>query len=293
MFTIIVCSVKPEAAEALRANVEATVGVPFEFAAFDNREAHRGICSIYNECARKARYDMLCFVHEDVEFRTQGWGEIIARKLREPDCGVIGFAGSISKLSPAMGFGSLREHTRFNYYQGTPSGKVERKRINPDGLDFSPVICLDGMCMIVRRDVWERSPFDEELLKGFHAYDIDFTTAVACNGYRNYVCNEAAVYHASLGNFSREWYENAKLCNEKWKSHLPMFVPNAEFSPRQIERMNRRVEMLMLKFLIKRHVLSRRELWRMTMDYVRRHPCDWLSYLLIIKYLRYGLWTRR
>ncbi len=289
MFTIIVCSVKPEAAAALRANVEATIDLPFEFAAFDNRETRRGICSVYNECARNARYDMLCFVHEDVEFRTQGWGEIIARKLREPDCGAIGFAGSISKLSPAMGFGTLIEHARFNYYQGTPSGKVERKRMNPDGLDFSPVICLDGMCMIVRRDVWEHSPFDEELLKGFHAYDVDFTTAVACNGYRNYVCNEAEVYHASLGNFSSEWYESIKLCHEKWRSRLPMFVSDSKFSPRQVERMNRRAEMRMLKFFIKQHIFSRRELWRLTAEYVRRHPCDRLSYLLIVKYLRYGL----
>lgn len=291
MFTVITCSINPDSAAALRANVEATIGVPFEFTAFDNREAHRGICSIYNECARNARYDLLCFVHEDVEFRTQNWGEIIARKLCEPDCGVIGFAGSVSKLSPLTGFGSLREHTRFNYYQGMPDGKVERKSINPDGLDFSPVICLDGMCLIVRRDVWERSPFDEELFTGFHAYDIDFTIAVACN-YRNYVCNLAEVFHASIGNFSREWYENARICHEKWQSRLPMFASGGGFSPRQIERMNREAEMRMLKFLFKRHVLSRRELWRLTEDYIRRDMFDRLSYVLFIKYLRYGLWAR-
>lgn len=291
MFTVITCSINPDSASALRANVETTIGVPFEFMAFDNREARRGICSIYNECARNARYDLLCFVHEDVEFRTQNWGEVIARKLHEPDCGVIGFAGSISKLTPMTGFGSLREHTRFNYYQGTPDGKVERKSINPDGLDFSPVICLDGMCLIVRRDVWERSPFDEKLFTGFHAYDIDFTIAVACN-YHNYVCNLAEVFHASIGNFGREWYENAKICHEKWRSRLPMFASGGGFSPRQIERMNREAEMRMLKFLFKRHVLSRRELWRLTEDYIRRDMFDRLSYVLFIKYLRYGLWAR-
>lgn len=288
MFTVITCSVNPDSASALRANVEATIGVPFEFMAFDNREARRGICGVYNECARNARYDMLCFVHEDVEFRTNGWGEIVARKLREPDCGVIGFAGSVSRLSPFAGLCSLPEHMRFNYYQGLPNGREERKYENPDGSDFSPVICLDGMCLIVRRDVWERSPFDEEMLKGFHAYDIDFTIAVACN-YRNYVCNRAAVYHASLGNFSREWYRNAKLCHEKWRSRFPMFASGGGFLPRQIERMNRKAEMRMLKFLFQQHVFSRKKLWNMTKDYVCRYPWDRLSYLLLIKYLRYGL----
>lgn len=292
MFTVITCSVNPDAASALRANIEATAGVPFEFMAFDNREAQRGICGIYNECARKARYDLLCFVHEDVEFRTQGWGEIIARKLREPDCGVIGFAGAASKLSPMTGFNSLREHSRFNYYQGTPDGKVEYKCKNPDGLDFSPVICLDGMCLFVRREVWEQSPFDEVLLKGFHAYDIDFSIASACN-HHNYVCNRAAVYHASIGNFGREWYESAKICHEKWKSHFPMFASGGGFPPRQIERMNRCAEMRMLKFIIKRHVLPRKELWGLTADYLRKYPRCLLSYLLVAKFLFYGLCTKR
>ncbi len=292
MFSIIVCSANPVAAESLRENVEATIGgVPFEFIVFDNRTAHRGICSIYNECARRARYDMLCFVHEDVQFRTQDWGAVIARKLQEPDCGVIGFAGAISKLSPLTGFGSLREHTRFNYYQGLPDGTVERKRINPDGLDFSPVVCIDGMCMFVRRDVWAGAMFDEVLLTGFHAYDIDFTIAVACT-HRNYVCNTVAVYHASIGNFSRDWYESAKLCHAKWQSRLPMFADGTKYTPRQIFRMNRLAELLMLKFMFKRHVLSRKELWRHTAEYIRKAPLDRLSYVLLLKYLRYGLWTK-
>lgn len=57
MYSIICCSVKPEAAEALRRNVAETIGVPFEFIVFDNREKGYGLCRVYNLCAARARYD--------------------------------------------------------------------------------------------------------------------------------------------------------------------------------------------------------------------------------------------
>lgn len=44
--------------------------------------------------ARQARYPYLFFVHEDVKFHSQDWGTVVAEKLAEPSCGVIGFAGT-------------------------------------------------------------------------------------------------------------------------------------------------------------------------------------------------------
>ena len=57
MFTIIVCSIRPEEAEKLRKNIEATIGMPFEFLAYDNRGTGKGICQVYNELAEKAQFD--------------------------------------------------------------------------------------------------------------------------------------------------------------------------------------------------------------------------------------------
>ena len=116
MFSIIVCSIRPDEAERLRKNIEATIGVPFEFIAYDNRGTGKGICQVYNECAENARYDNLCFVHEDVEFATENWGKLIAEKLSEKDCGVIGFAGSTIKSKAYSGWSSSSRSTmRTNY----------------------------------------------------------------------------------------------------------------------------------------------------------------------------------
>ena len=97
-FTLICCSVDPAAAEALRRNVAATIGEPFEFDVWDNRGRNVGLCDVYDRCAERSGGEYLCFVHEDVRFLTEGWGARLAAKLCEPDCGVIGFAGSVLKL---------------------------------------------------------------------------------------------------------------------------------------------------------------------------------------------------
>ena len=47
--SIIVCSIRPDEAERLRRNIEATIGVPFEFIAYDNRGTGKGICQVYNQ----------------------------------------------------------------------------------------------------------------------------------------------------------------------------------------------------------------------------------------------------
>ena len=104
MFSIIICSISPERLSQLKANIQKTIGVEHEIIAFDNREKRYPIARVYNEGARQARYPYLFFVHEDVLFHSENWGEVIAGKLKEPDCGVIGFVGSKMKLKVYSGW---------------------------------------------------------------------------------------------------------------------------------------------------------------------------------------------
>ena len=51
--------------------------------------------------------------------------------------------------------------------------------------------------------LWAKYPFDEELLTGFHCYDLDFTLQIAADRcYKNYVCcsSEVLIEHSSQGN---------------------------------------------------------------------------------------------
>lgn len=226
MYSIIVCSIRPEEAMLLKKSVEATIGegIPVEFIIHDNRGTGKGMCQVYNECAAKARYDYLCFVHEDVEFVTEGWGRLIADKLAEPDCGVIGFAGSAMKSRYVTGWNSTRRYgVRAHYVQGSRSGERVFDK-NPYNQKFSQVVVLDGMCLFAHRRVWERNRFDEQLLKGFHCYDVDFTLAAADSGFRNWVANTVYVKHKSEGSYNHDWFKDNVKMHRKWKKSLPMYV---------------------------------------------------------------------
>ncbi|MEG2865326.1 MAG: glycosyltransferase, partial [Mucinivorans sp.] len=78
MISIIVCSVSPDKLSKLKANVEATIGVEYEFVVVDNREGKYSICQAYNIGAQRAKYPYLCFAHEDISFVVKyHWGELM------------------------------------------------------------------------------------------------------------------------------------------------------------------------------------------------------------------------
>ena len=282
LISVVVCSINPSEAEKLRSNIAQTIGVEYELIICDNRGSGKGICQVYNESATKATGEYLCFVHEDIAFCTPEWGKKIVAKLSEPDCGVIGFAGSTVKYGLRYGWQGIRRYTRKNYIASSPT-KRSSLRTSADGRDFAEVICLDGMCLCVRRDVWDRVRFDEVNFPGFHSYDTDFTTAVSYAGYKNYVSYSVLVEHRSLGSFSRVWYESVVVYNKKWVDRFPLYV--AEHSKEEVEANATATEAFGLKLLIKNRILSREEARAEVLGFWRRNRLKLSSYGLIFKYL--------
>ena len=226
MLSIIICSVSPEKLERTKASIEATVGVEHEFVVIDNNARKWPITKAYNEGAKIARFPYLLFVHEDVRFHSQGWGKFITDKLREPDCGVIGYAGTKVMSGSYSGWCQDWEWQVLLLWQGMSSGRTE---LMASGValeyPFEEAVVLDGLAMYVRREVWEEFRFDEEALTGFHCYDVDFTLRVATSGrYHNYVCCSlsASVEHMSEGNLNRGWYSDTiRMHKTRWKGLLP------------------------------------------------------------------------
>ncbi len=227
MLSIITCSVSPERLQAFKENIAATIGIPYEIIAFDNRQKGFGLTKVYNLCAREARYSYLCFIHEDICFETENWGSVICEKLSEEETGVIGFAGSTSKLKALSGWRAVPEHSRRSMTQHSKASDgttISKKiRLNPENEIYSQVIVLDGFCLFVRKDVWEKCPFDEETFRNFHLYDLDFTFHVSTYK-KNYVCHCIDIVHFSDGNYSEEWLKDTYVFHQKWESQLPRYV---------------------------------------------------------------------
>ncbi|MDY3979070.1 MAG: glycosyltransferase [Tidjanibacter sp.] len=280
--SIICCSINPDESEDLRRNIELTIGrAGFEFIVFDNREANLPLAEVYNRCAEQALYDSLCFVHEDVRFLTHDWGRIVLNQLQNEQCGVIGFAGGTLRLKGqnTMFLGSSDRRTHFRR-----GGSTKIHSVNPQRLDFSPVVTLDGMCLMVSKKVWAATRFDANNFAGFHGYDMDFTIATTVAGFRNYVCNNALIEHRSDGSFSKEWVDSMERIGRKWADELPLST-----EPLQTERIGQLEKRARTRFV---HVLMSKGLCRQLSfkqllsiaDIRPVDPCAWQLWFDRLKY---------
>ena len=66
MVSIIMCSRNPEMDKRLDENIKQTIGTEYEVVLVDNSAGRYGICGAYNEGVRRAKGDILCFMHEDI-----------------------------------------------------------------------------------------------------------------------------------------------------------------------------------------------------------------------------------
>lgn len=237
MISFIVCSVLPYRLEELKTNIKSTIGSNFDYEiiAFDNREYHYGIAKIFNQCAEKAQFENLCFLHEDIAFRSQDWGGIIEKKLQDPNCGIIGFTGSPIKFKSLSSTHPSARLMINHYIQRQPGNKQLFMNSFTEEFDYQPCITIDGMCMFVRKNVWRTHHFDEKLLPGFHGYDLDFSLQVA-EHFQNYICGVITVEHFSLGKFSTDWVSaTIRLHKEKWKNKLPLYT--SSFTKKEVDKL--------------------------------------------------------
>lgn len=237
MLSIIVCSVRPQMLADLKDNIASTIGngIEFEVIGFDNLKSKYSIAKVYNLCAAQSKYPYLLFIHEDTCFHTVGWFGKVSGKLSEPDCGVIGFAGSKAKSCVPSFWGSMKKFNVQNFIERTDGLSSLRRTGIPEGVDFEEVVVLDGFALFVRKEVWQQYPFDEEIVRGFHCYDFDFTLTISKH-YRNYVCGMVSVEHFSHGSFDEYWFADTLYAfNNKWNHMLPAVTSDLKLSRDEIK----------------------------------------------------------
>lgn len=227
MISVIICSANKTLLNQVSDNIAATIGVPYEIIATDNSSGEQGICTIYNQGILKAKYDTLCFMHEDVLMKTDNWGKIIVSLFdKDEQLGLVGVAGSGYKpLSPSSWGGCGIDTSYFNIIQSYKYKKKKPKFVyrNPNNENISKVACLDGVWLCTTKRIAKEFMFDEVTFKGFHGYDIDFSLSIG-QKYTVAVSFEILLDHFSEGAYDKTWMmENLKLHN-KWNRHLPVDV---------------------------------------------------------------------
>jgi hypothetical protein len=226
MISINICSINQGYLRNVSENISKTIGIEHELLVWDNRNEKKGICEVYNIMAKKAKYPYLCFLHEDIFFETPGWGLTMTGLFRDnPRTGVIGVAGSTYKSAMFSGWYTGNKHHDYYNYTHRING-VDHKERQPTVNEevFYPVVCIDGVLIACRREVWEDTQFDAENLKGFHFYDIDFSLRAA-RKYGIGVTMQIDMVHITQGgDYGNRWVEAAEQYHSRESGRLPYYL---------------------------------------------------------------------
>ncbi len=227
MISIIIASVNKQQLDHVKANISETVGIPFEIITFDNLGGSRGLCEVYNEGVKSAHYDILCFMHEDVNLKTKNWGKIVIDNfVKDSKLGLIGLAGSSYKAIAPSGWFCNGGPQKINYINllqrdKTNSTNTIHHNQNPRNEKISEVVAVDGVWFCTKKSIALEYPFDETIFKKFHCYDIDFSLSIQ-QEYKVAVTFEVLLEHFSVGNYDRIWVEETLKLYGKWNTKFPI-----------------------------------------------------------------------
>ncbi len=229
MISIIICSRDKTLLNTVSQSVEKTIGVPYEIIAIDNSDAKYGICKAYNLGAAQAKYNIFCFMHEDITFETQNWGQNVINHLKDEEVGLIGVAGVDPMgivpifLNKSIGIAELNiKQSSLGTNQTIHSFNTE----NPNDTSvIKPILILDGVWMCTTRKVYSLFKYDDVTLDGFHGYDADLCLQVQSK-YKVCVVFDILINHLSSGKIDKKYYEQIFKLYPKWKNILPLSIRN-------------------------------------------------------------------
>lgn len=222
MISVIISSIKKDLLEQCCKSIEETIGTEYELIVFDNTVENKGLCQIYNDCAKLAKYPFLCFCHEDIIFHSSQWGAILCDFVAQEKVGAVGVAGARVVSDFPYVWWNFYDANRINVIQHDANNRI-RNWQSVNRPKYEEVLVLDGTFLLLRKEVWNEILFDPINFSRFHYYDIDFTYHVSFK-YKNYVCNDILIEHFSIGNINSDWFEASLCFVEKWKNTLPAFI---------------------------------------------------------------------
>ncbi|HSK74151.1 MAG TPA: glycosyltransferase [Pyrinomonadaceae bacterium] len=235
MLSIIIASCNEQNLANVEQSISQTVGIPYETVVIRNPNQKYSLAEAYNLGAEKAKFDFLLFVHEDVVFHTKDWGKnLISHFENLPDAGVLGISGTSYKtFAPGGWWNPNYSYLYVNHWQSFKFTERERELWRRQAEKAAEVICLDGVFLAIKKEVFNQIKFDKSI-KGFHGYDLDLSLAVS-EKYKNYFIPDILLEHFSEGNVDDKWLETAFVLFKKWENVLPKNSAANQFADKKTE----------------------------------------------------------
>ena len=96
MISIIICSRNSQCSDKYTEHIHNTIGnIPYEIIWIDNSDNQRNMCQAYNYGVSLAKYDYLCFMHEDIVFHSKDWGKMAIAAMSDDSVGMLGVQGCV------------------------------------------------------------------------------------------------------------------------------------------------------------------------------------------------------
>lgn len=221
MLSIIICSRTLHISKQLSENIAESVGCTYELIVIDNSQNQYSIFEAYNIGIKKSKGIYWCFIHDDILFRTQDWGQKIEGIFEENiEIGLIGVAGSkIKTRMPSAWWDCPHEFIVVNITHQLKDKEIDIQNHGFEYNDTVEVSIIDGVFMVGRATA--SICFDEKL-KGFHHYDLYLCLQYLKNQFKIVVTNLVLIEHFSVGNIDECWIKSALVFDEKYSKMLPL-----------------------------------------------------------------------
>lgn len=166
-------------------------------------------------------------MHDDIEFRTKGWGDIVIDILKdETISGCVTIGSSYVRKAPS--YTNNERFSHFNILDEYGHNKSTTETLQP-------IITFDGYWFCVKKVCFQYVSFDQNHYKGFHYYDMDMGMQLYQWGYKMVYTPDILIFHKSGANFNTTWLENSFIFHQKWKKSLPLYHPEVSAPPSKKE----------------------------------------------------------
>jgi hypothetical protein len=179
----------------------------------------KSLSEVYNEILKESKNDIVILCHDDIEFDTKGWGKKILKHFQNSDFGILGVAGTTEMPESGMWWEDRRKMLGIVNHKDQGK-KWESKYSKSWGDEITQCCLVDGLFIAINKTKIKKN-FDESV-KGFHFYDVYFSTNNFLSDVKIGVIYNVRITHKSVGKTNETWEENKLIYKEKYKSDLPL-----------------------------------------------------------------------
>jgi hypothetical protein len=237
MISIVICSRKTTVNFELSENLKCTIGADYELVVIDNSENKLSIFEAYNLGIARSKGNYIAFIHDDILFRSNGWGIVINEVFTKYETvGLLGVAGAKIKTKMPSGWWNCpNEYKEINIIQHLQDNKVEKWEYGFEGYKTAEVVAIDGVFMVLKREC--NLSFNEDF-KGYHNYDLNISFECVNKGFKIVVTNQILIEHFSNGNINDSWYDSTYKLHKFYQKSLPLMTENSNLDLKDLEFKN-------------------------------------------------------